>query len=116
MSRSRRLVAGTAAAAWTLAQHRRVRRGLPSDGVRVAVAPPRRPLPAGAVRVVLALLRLRRATCLERSLILQAWLAARGEQRDVVIGVRGDGPVRAHAWLDGLEDGAGYVELHRLPG
>jgi len=111
----RRLRAGSAAAAWAFAAHRRVRRTLPADGVHATVGTPPANLPMGAVRIVLGVLRVRRATCLERSLVLQAWLAGRGDRRDVVIGVRGAGSVLAHAWVDGLEDGAGYVELHRVP-
>lgn len=109
-----RLRAAGRATRWTHAQHVRLQRTLRAGGTGVPVSPPPR-LPAAAVRVVLAVLRVRGATCLERSLLLQAWFAARGQRRDVVIGVRRDESVLAHAWLDGLEDGAGYVELHRLP-
>jgi len=59
-------------------------------------------LPAEAGRVVEAVLRRRGRTCLERALVLQAWHAADGESRDVVIGVaRSEPSFRAHAWLDG---------------
>lgn len=57
-------------------------------------------------------------TCLERSLVLQRWLAACGQHRDVVVGVKvgPDGAFSAHAWLDGEPGGAGdFQELHRLP-
>lgn len=56
-------------------------------------------------------------TCLERALVLQAWEAAHGGARDVVIGVRGSGEsMAAHAWLDGEPDGAAaaYEELLRV--
>ncbi len=111
----RRLRAGAAAAQWALSEHRHLRRRLPKGWTEAPVAPPPRRLPAGAARVVLAVLRVRGATCLERSLVLQAWLVACGEPRDVVIGVRCAESLLAHAWVDGLEDGDGYVELHRLP-
>lgn len=59
-------------------------------------------------------LRWRRATCLERSLVVQAWLLASGEPHDLVIGVRRlHGRVIAHAWLD-HEDSRGFSELLRL--
>ena len=61
-----------------------------------------------------AVLRRTRTSCLERSLVLQRWLAARGEHRDVVIGVRApSASFRAHAWLDG-EPSGDYDELRRL--
>ena len=49
-----------------------------------------------------ALARLK-PTCLERALVLEAWLAAEGTLRDVVIGVLPDGmkSAPAHAWVDG---------------
>jgi len=58
-------------------------------------------------------------TCLERALVLQAWLAAQGTLRDVVIGLPPDGmrSQPAHAWVDGTDSrsAATYLELHRLP-
>jgi hypothetical protein len=57
------------------------------------------------------------ATCLERALVLQSWLASRGRVHDIVIGVRmTDNGVAAHAWVDEV-DSTGpeeYEELHRL--
>ena len=53
-----------------------------------------------------------------RATIRQAWHAAHGSRRDLVIGVtppaRG---FRAHAWLDGdpPSEWAEYHEVHRLP-
>ena len=63
----------------------------------------------------MAVLRLRRETCLTRSVVLQVWDAAQGLPRDLVIGVTapGDG-FRAHAWLDG-EPAYGFSELSRRP-
>jgi hypothetical protein len=81
----------------------RVRRRLISDGlggVGPLFVPPSLPPEAG--RVVEAVLRRRGRTCLERALVLQAWHAADGKSRDVVIGVaRSEPRFRAHAWLDG---------------
>ena len=54
------------------------------DGTHV-LPPPR--LPAGARRGVMAILRRRPSTCLERALVLQRWDAAHGAASDVVIGV-----------------------------
>jgi hypothetical protein len=64
-------------------------------------------------------LRRTEPTCLERSLVLQAWLAAHDVPCEVVIGVtRTGGAVTAHAWLD-IEAGdpvaRSYAEIHRLP-
>jgi hypothetical protein len=48
--------------------------------------------------------------------VLQAWHAARGVHRDVVIGVTAPAKgFTAHAWLDGDADGAdAFQEIHRL--
>lgn len=46
-------------------------------------------------------LRRSRNSCLERALILQAWYANLGHQRDVVIGITSPDAFSAHAWLDG---------------
>jgi hypothetical protein len=67
--------------------------------------------------VRVALWRLR-PSCLERSLVVQRWLAAHGIARDVVVGTHGgpSGEFSAHAWLDGAADGCAgrYVEITRL--
>jgi hypothetical protein len=69
-------------------------------------------------RVVVSVLHRTHATCLHRSLVLQAWDHAHGVDRMVVVGVRPAGPVApfgAHAWLDGDEpdDREGFVPLLR---
>jgi Transglutaminase-like superfamily len=65
-----------------------------------------------------ALLRHRRHTCLEAALVRQRWLAARGIDREIVIGVTSprQGFV-AHAWIDGEDTGAPerFSELTRIP-
>lgn len=106
------------AAAWAcaaLAQARRHLRRRRVTDVRV------RPPPASArtgQRAVRRVLRSGRATCLERSMVVQAWEAAQGRGRDLVIGVtsRAEG-FRAHAWLDGEpeEHHGDFQELLRLP-
>ena len=100
----RRLSIATLRAAWWADRAAaRVRRRLISDGLSgvgpVSLPPP---LPPEAGRVVEAVLRRRGRTCLERAPVLQAWHAAGGTPRDVVIGVaRSEPGFRAHAWLDG---------------
>ncbi len=45
------------------------------------------------------------STCLEQAFVLQSWLAAHGDARDVVIGVTPPGETfGAHAWVDGEAD------------
>src|SRR5665811_997079 len=56
------------------------------------------------VRGVEAALRRSRATCLERSLIVQRWLVAHGERHDVVVGVSGGSQfMEAHAWVESYD-------------
>jgi Transglutaminase-like superfamily len=101
------------AAWWSLRAVRRARRELrqvPVDRVRLPEPPS---LPAAAGRGVHAVLRRLEPSCLERSLVLQRWLAAHGDPRAVVIGVTAADAFRAHAWLDG-EDGPGFHEIARV--
>jgi hypothetical protein len=102
------------AAWWTARALKRVRRQLRGgtlDEVTVT-APPA--LPGSAQRGVDAVLRRVPATCLERSLVLQRWLAAHGRSLDVVIGVRAPSTgFTAHAWLEG-ETAGDFDELLRL--
>jgi hypothetical protein len=82
-----------------LALHR-LRREIPSEGLDVRVLAPRTASSRG-VRGVEAALRLRHATCLERSLIVQRWLMADGSPHDVLVGVNGGArSMEAHAWID----------------
>jgi hypothetical protein len=53
------------------------------------------------VRGVRAALRRIGETCLVNSIVLQAWEAAHGKRRDLVIGTTGPNGFHAHAWLDG---------------
>ena len=96
---------------------RRARRDLAERGLEGAhvASPPS--LPASARAGVLAVIRRRPSTCLERALVLQRWEADHGAGGDVIIGVKGpsDG-FRAHAWLETMPDrppGA-FQEIHRL--
>jgi Transglutaminase-like superfamily len=106
------------AAGWTALSLRRARQVLRSDGVsgRIPFPPP---LPVGATRGVLAVLRRTDPTCLERATVLQTWLAAHDQSVDIVVGVAADhSGVKAHAWIEpGTPDAesAQYREIHRIP-
>jgi hypothetical protein len=102
---------------------------------RLAVCPPRSPLgraegrlpigtppPAPALstaqgdRLVKVVVQRSGASCLEEVLIRQAWLASRGERRDIVVGVTSPGVgFKAHAWLEGDPVAPGYPELFHKP-
>jgi hypothetical protein len=123
LSRARRIVrllapSNLRSAAWALVALRRTGRDLAAHGLDGArVTPPPR-LPASARAGVLAVVRRRPSTCLERALVLQRWDADHGAGSDVIIGVRGprDG-FRAHAWLATMPDGppGTFEEILRLP-
>jgi hypothetical protein len=109
-------VSGLRTVWWTMRASRAARRQLP-EGL-AAVRLPRPPSGVGDERVVLAVLRRRRARCLERSLVRQGWWRARGVSRDVVIAVNAPAAgFHAHAWLDGDDDPAAakLEELLRWP-
>jgi hypothetical protein len=79
----------------------------------VEIRPPARRLIGGG-RGVQAMLRRLEPSCLERALVLQAWLRSQGSDRAVVIGVTAPGGgFVAHAWLEG-EDAAGCTEIARV--
>ena len=107
------------AAAWTVWAVVRTRRALKAHGLSAERVAPPKGLPWGAGRGVLGVLRRLEPTCLERSIVLQSWLASHGRPYDVVVGVANEsGAVKAHAWL-GYEtpppDSSGFRELHRIP-
>jgi hypothetical protein len=107
--------AALAAAGWTAAALAVVRRRLRHDGIRATV-PRVLPLPDRARVGVDAALHRLHATCLERALIEQRWLAARGHRHDVIIGIDRHRPTdEFHAWLEGVEDHPTHLQLHRLP-
>jgi hypothetical protein len=87
---------------------------LARDGIRVTVREPPRRVSRKSGQVVILAVRVTRASCLERSLLRQAWLRGRGTMRDVVIGVRSEDKFEAHAWLEGDPDSTGFVEIHRI--
>jgi transglutaminase superfamily protein len=71
-------------------------------------------VPAESERGVHAVLRRVPATCLHRAAVLQAWHAAHGQPRDLVIGVSPPSKgFTAHAWLAG-ESSTQQVDLEEL--
>ena len=104
-------------ALWATVAAYLVRRRLKRSGVRARVPRPPR-LGAKAGHGVMGALSRLKPTCLERALVLQAWLAAQGNPLDVVIGVPREGMKSgpAHAWVDGTDATAvaNHVELYRL--
>lgn len=106
------------AAWWTLRAARTARRELARGSLDGLVLPPvpalRHPARAG----VGAVLRRRSDTCLVRATVRQAWDAAHGHPRDLIIGVTAPGEgFMAHAWLEGDPpcQGEGFHELVRRP-
>ena len=123
LTRARKLFALSApsslrAATWALLALRRARRDLAARGLEgVWVASPPR-LPASARVGVLAVVRRRPSTCLERALVLQRWEVDHGAPSDVIIGVRGASDnFQAHAWLEAMPDAGPHAfhEILRLP-
>ena len=112
--RAARIVKQARAGAWLAVELRRIRRDLRANGTGATVRPPPRGLGHSPHPLVLRVAGYSRATCLERSLIRQAWLRAHGEHRAVVIGVRRAESPEAHAWLEGDPDSGRYVEIHRI--
>ena len=101
---------------WSVRQLRDVKRRLRTEGARTRIQVPEDLGPRGWFGVRAALL-LSRPSCLERSLLVQAWLGVFATAPDVVIGVRKrSGKIEAHAWLDGRDPGfdPSYLELARL--
>jgi hypothetical protein len=106
------------AAWWALRSVRRARRSVGRKPLERAPLPPVPAVPPSAKRGVDAVLRRRSDTCLVRAMVYQAWFAANGDERDLIIGVTAPGNgFRAHAWLDGdpPHEYAEYEELLRRP-
>jgi hypothetical protein len=90
------------AAWWALRTARRTRRLLAAEGLDAALGPPPPPLlPVEAERGAKAALRRRGQSCLVTAIVLQAWEAAHGRRRDLIVGVTSSSQFRAHAWLEG---------------
>jgi hypothetical protein len=92
------------AAWWAGVRLRALRRELPAHGLEAFVPPPPA-LPPHALRGVTGLAVVARASCLERSLLLQRWLAEHGRPYPMLVGVAltGEEGFRAHAWLEGFD-------------
>jgi Transglutaminase-like superfamily len=106
------------AAWWAVRALRTARRDLERHGLDGTHVAPPPALPAAARRGVLAVLRRRPNSCLERALVLQRWEASHGAGADVVIGVPAPGAgFVAHAWLETMPDGPldAFHEILRLP-
>jgi hypothetical protein len=106
------------AAWWALRAIRAARRGISRRGVAPVSLPAVPYLPGSAERGVTAALRRTHQRCLVRATVLQAWYAAHGQRRDLIIGVTAPGPdFQAHAWLAGNPPchSDGFRELLRRP-
>jgi hypothetical protein len=111
-------VADLQAAIWAWQALHSARQQLQGGAVRGVRVPEPSPLPIAASRAVRVVLTARKASCLERALLHQRWLAAHGIERDVVVGTRGGAGDEfcAHAWVDGTPQGTDrrFVEMIRL--
>jgi hypothetical protein len=87
---------------WTL-RALRIARAEVSAGRWDSIELPRVPgLPRSAERTVETVLRRSAATCVPRAVVRQAWFAAHGAPRDLVVGVTAPSAgFEAHAWLEG---------------
>jgi hypothetical protein len=108
-----------AAARWAVAAKRHVHRALPAGPVEQLTVPPAPRTSAVGGRLVRLVLRVTRATCLEKSLVLQRWFADNGTTYDIVIGVKSPREgFAAHAWLErpGELTQTNYRAMTRIPG
>jgi hypothetical protein len=116
---SRRLtIPNLRAALWTLRALRVARKELPAGRWESIGLPPVPPVPDSAERAVESVLRRTGASCLPRAIVRQAWFAAHGSPRDLVVGVTAPSAgFEAHAWLEGDSPchTEGYRELLRRP-
>lgn len=105
------------AAAWALRAAHDARRSMRDGGIRTLALPAVPDLDAAAGVGVEAMLRRTRYSCLERSVVRQAWGAAHGDTRDVIIGISGTEDFGAHAWLEGdpPSSSGGFHEIMRHP-
>lgn len=85
---------------WALRAWAECRRQLTEQTVDGICLTAPRNLPAAELKVVNAVLQIVRASCLVRSLVVQAWHAGHGTHVNVVIGVTAPSNFAAHAWLE----------------
>ena len=111
-------IADARAGWWAWRAVRNARAQLSDGEVRGVRLPAPPPVDASGARAVRRVLDSTSASCLERSLVLQRWLAAHGVARDVIVGTEGGAHsgFAAHAWIDGEPQppGRSYIELIRL--
>lgn len=113
-----RLAGVAAGLRWGRAALRVVRADVREDGLGVVVPEPPSVRP-GTLRGTRIALRAGRASCLERSLVVQRWWASAGIALDVIVGVRHprltDGPT-AHAWVEHYDDDCSdrFGEIRRV--
>jgi hypothetical protein len=111
-------IADARAGWWTWRALRSARGHLREGEVRGVRLPAPPPVSLSGARAVRRVLQWSDASCLERSLVLQRWLAAHGVDRDVIVGTQGNAQsgFAAHAWIEGEPQppGRSYVELIRL--
>jgi hypothetical protein len=93
------------AAWWAARRLRSLRRDLRANGLDVTVPPPPPGLPQHAIRGVTGFSAVAHATCLERSFLLQRWLAEHDRSHSIAVGVAGPSAseFRAHAWVVGYD-------------
>jgi hypothetical protein len=106
------------AALWAFRACRRVHSTPDARGLRAPRLPRVPAVADNTRRGVEHVLWLRGEQCLVSASVRQAWLAARGDEQDVVIGVALERPgeLRAHAWLSSTPaEGVGYEEIARVP-
>lgn len=106
------------AAWWTVRAARAAGRQLTQGGLEAVRLPAVPAVPDRARPAVGAVLRRRSDTCLVRATVRQAWDAAHGHPRDLIIGVTAPTHgFKAHAWLEGDPpcQGEGFHELLRRP-
>jgi hypothetical protein len=106
------------AALWALRACRRVHSAREARGLSAPRLPRVPAVAAQSRRGVEHVLWLRGEQCLVSASVRQAWLAARSDEQDVVIGVALERPggLLAHAWLSGSPaEGVGYEEIARVP-
>jgi hypothetical protein len=106
------------AAVWAVRACQRVHSSPDARGLRAPRLPRVPPVAERSGRGVEHVLWLRGEQCLVSASVRQAWLAAHGDDQDVVIGVALERPggLRAHAWLASAPaEGAAYQEIARVP-
>lgn len=101
---------------WAVRELRDVHRRLPIEGAATRIPLAAGMGPRGWLGIQLAFV-VTQPTCLERALLLQAWMGGYTDPPDVVIGIRnGSKGVEAHAWVEDRDPwfDPSYTELTRL--